>query len=63
MKTIDIVVDPQGRTRVETKGFTGSSCRDASKFVEEALGHAAGEQLKPEFYQTQEVRQDLRRSS
>jgi hypothetical protein len=63
VKTIEITVDLQGRTKVETKGFASSSCRDASKFVEEALGHRAGEQLKPEFYQTQEVRQDLRQSS
>jgi hypothetical protein len=63
VKTIEIVVDRQGRTKIETRGFTGSSCRDASKFVEEALGHAAGEQLRPEFYQTQEARQDLRQSS
>jgi Protein of unknown function (DUF2997) len=63
LKLIEITVDPQGRTKVETKGFAGSSCRDASKFVEQALGQRAGEQLKPEFHQAQDVRQDLRQSS
>ncbi len=63
MRRIEITVDPQGRTEVETKGFTGGSCREASRFVEEALGRRAGEQLKPEFYAAQEARQDLRQSS
>ena len=63
MKTIEITVDLQGRTRVETKGFTGSSCREASKFVEEALGQKTAEQVTAGFYVAQEARQDLRQSS
>jgi Protein of unknown function (DUF2997) len=63
VKTIEIIVDPQGRTRVETKGFTGGSCREASRFVEEALGQKTAEQVTPAFYVTQEPRQDLRQSS
>ena len=50
MKTIEITVDPQGRTTVETKGFAGAACRDASKDLERALGQATGEQLTAEFY-------------
>ncbi len=46
MKTIEIVVSPTGETRVETKGFSGSACRDASKFLEQALGKRTNEQLK-----------------
>jgi len=38
MKTIEIIVSPKGETTVTTKGFVGSPCRDASKFVEQALG-------------------------
>ena len=63
MKTIEITVDPQGRTKVETKGFTGVSCREASRFVEEALGQRTAEQVTASFYVTQEPRQDLRQSS
>ncbi|HET6249746.1 MAG TPA: DUF2997 domain-containing protein [Tepidisphaeraceae bacterium] len=51
MKTIEIIIDPQGQSTVQTKGFTGSSCRDASKFVERALGETTGEQLTAEFHQ------------
>jgi hypothetical protein len=63
VKIIEIVVDSQGRTKVETKGFTGGSCREASRFIEEALGRRTAEQVTGEFYVAQEPRQDLQQSS
>lgn len=51
MKTIEITVAPNGQTSVATKGFAGSECRDASRFIEEALGQRLNEQLTPEFHQ------------
>ncbi len=51
MKTIEIIVSPEGQTRLETKGFSGQECQQASRFLEKALGQTAKEQLKPEFYQ------------
>lgn len=63
MKSIEITVSPTGETKVETKGFTGSECRDASKFVEQALGQRTAEQLKGEFHQEQPVNRDLRQSN
>ena len=53
MKTIEIIVAPNGQTSVQTKGFTGSECRQASEFIETALGRQSHEQLTGEFY-TQE---------
>ena len=50
-KTIEITVSPQGQTRVETKGFTGADCQQASKFIETALGQRESDQLTPEFHQ------------
>ena len=52
-KIIEIVVAPTGQTRVETKGFSGSECRQASEFIEQALGERQHEQLKTEFHQAQ----------
>jgi len=49
-KTIEIIVSPNGETRLETKGFAGAECQEASRFVEEALGQRAGEQLTAEFH-------------
>jgi Protein of unknown function (DUF2997) len=59
MKTIEITVDPKGQTKVETKGFSGSSCREASKFVEQALGRTTAETMTSAFYQTETTRQSL----
>ena len=56
-KTIEITVSPHGETKVETKGFTGGSCREASRLLEEALGKKSVEQFTPEFYQTADTRQ------
>ncbi|WP_152053744.1 DUF2997 domain-containing protein [Tautonia marina] len=57
---IEITVDPQGNTRVATKGFTGASCRAASRFLEEALGRSTGERLTAEFYHQATTEQQLR---
>jgi len=38
MKTIELVVSPSGETKLETKGFAGDGCRQASAFLEQALG-------------------------
>ena len=62
MKTIEITVSPKGETKVETRGFTGGECREASRFVEQALGTRTAEQLSPEFYQGQETARELRQS-
>ena len=51
LQVIEVVISPQGETRVETKGFTGGSCRQASQFLEQALGTTANENLTAEFYQ------------
>ena len=49
-KRIEIVVDPKGNSTVETKGFTGSECVAASKFLEQALGKQTSQRTTAEFY-------------
>ena len=51
-QAIEIIVKPDGSTSLETKGFTGSECRAASEFIEQALGSRASEQLTSEFHQS-----------
>jgi hypothetical protein len=63
MKIIEITVDSKGQTTVETRGFTGGECREASKFIEHALGQRTGEQLTAEFHQAQPADQQLKQSS
>lgn len=55
MKTIEVTVKPNGETIIETKGFTGSACRDATRSLEQALGIPTSEQLTAEYYETQPI--------
>ncbi len=59
-KIIEIIVAPSGQSRVETKGFVGSECRQASRFVEQSLGQQADEQLKAELHQSASSQQYLK---
>lgn len=61
-KIIRVIVSPTGETRVETRGFVGGECRDASRFLEQALGQPVGERLTAEFYQEPTVEQRVRQS-
>ena len=53
MKRIEIVVDSKGQSKVETKGFAGSKCVEAGKFIEQALGQQAEMRTTPEFFHAQ----------
>jgi hypothetical protein len=53
MKTIEVIISPKGETKIETRGFAGSSCQQASQFVEQALGTKVSEMPTTEFYQIQ----------
>ena len=50
MKTIEIIVSPTGESQIEAKGFAGNECREATKFIESALGAVSNETLKAEFH-------------
>jgi hypothetical protein len=63
MKTIEITIDSQGRTKLQTKGFAGAECQEASRFLEQALGRKQSEQLTAEFYQPAEQREGVRSRS
>ena len=52
MRIIEIIVSPTGQSRVQTTGFVGSDCRQASRFLEQALGPRTSEQLTAEFHQS-----------
>ena len=52
-KHIEIVVDTKGQSKVETKGFAGRECVEASKFIEQALGRQTEMRTTPEFFHPQ----------
>jgi hypothetical protein len=55
VKTIEITISPSGEIRVATKGFSGSTCREASSLLERALGQREREELTPDFYEASPV--------
>jgi hypothetical protein len=61
-RLIEVIVSPRGETTVQTKGYVGSDCLQASKFLEEALGAVRSERRTTEFYQSQttDQRQETR---
>ncbi|MCA9249347.1 MAG: DUF2997 domain-containing protein [Planctomycetales bacterium] len=51
MKRIEIIVSLSGETIVETKGFRGEQCREASRLLEAALGCKTAETLTAEYHE------------
>jgi hypothetical protein len=49
-KTIEVTVSPTGAITVEAEGYSGSSCEEATRFLEEALGLPGQRVRKGEFY-------------
>jgi hypothetical protein len=62
VKIIEITIGPAGESKVQTRGFAGGECREASRFIEQALGRRTAETLTSEFYQSQQNAQELKQS-
>ena len=58
-KKIEITVTPEGSVSIKTTGFTGSSCRDATRELERALGMSGRESLLPEYFVNNEIHDRL----
>lgn len=49
-RVIELTVSPTGETKLQTKGFTGSTCAEGSKWLEAALGIATDDKKTAEYY-------------
>jgi hypothetical protein len=58
-RIIEVIVSPQGETTIQTKGYIGSDCLQASKFLEQALGVVATDRKSGEFYHTETTTQHV----
>ena len=58
-KKIEITVTPDGSVSIKTTGFTGSSCREATRELERALGMSGRESLLPEYFVNNETHDRL----
>ena len=62
-KKIEITVSPEGATSIKTSGFSGSSCKDATRDLEKALGVAGREHLQPEYFNRTSTDERLRQGT
>ena len=49
-RIIEVIVSPTGETKIQTKGYSGSECLQASKFLEQALGVTTSDTRTAEYY-------------
>lgn len=59
-RIIEVIVSPKGETKLQTKGYAGSDCLRASKFLQEALGTSLSESKTAEFYEAAANEEHLR---
>lgn len=55
MKTIEIIISPAGAAKIQTRGFAGASCLEASRFLEQALGARLTEERTTDFYEPTQI--------
>jgi hypothetical protein len=56
MKTpsrIDVWISPEGAITIDAVGYTGSSCEEATRFLETALGTVGRKQRTRDYYRRQ----------
>jgi hypothetical protein len=58
-RIIEVSVSPQGEISVQTKGYAGSDCLQASKFLEQALGRTTTDNKTAEFFQETTAEQQV----
>ena len=58
-RVIEVVVSPNGETTVQTKGYAGANCLQASKWLEQALGIGTADRKTGEFYQSAQTEQHV----
>ena len=60
---IEVTVSPNGETSIQTKGYVGSDCLQASKFLEQALGVVAKESKTGDFYQAAQAEERVEQAA
>jgi hypothetical protein len=58
-RVIEVTVSPQGETTVQTRGYSGAGCREASRFLEQTLGLTTADTPTPEFFEATTAEQHL----
>ena len=58
-RVIEVIVAPDGAATVQTKGYAGADCLQASRFLEQALGVRVADRPTDEFYAAEAAPQRL----
>ena len=59
-RIIEVTVSRNGEATVQTKGYSGGECLQASKFLEQALGVVAADHKTAEYFHTTETAQQVK---
>ncbi len=54
---IDVWISPEGAITLDAVGYTGSSCEEATRFLEESLGAVGRKQRTRDYYRRQKNQQ------
>jgi len=58
-RIIEVIVSPIGETTIQTKGYSGSECQQASKWLEQALGVSTADRKTAECFEAQTTEQQV----
>jgi hypothetical protein len=58
-RIIEVLVSPTGEATVQTRGYAGGDCLQASRFLEQALGTVTAERKTTEFFETTSEEQQV----
>lgn len=59
MKTIEVIVAPDGTLKIDAVGFTGTDCEKATAFLEKALGKTKARTKKADLYRVANNKQRI----
>jgi len=54
---IDVWISPEGAITLDAVGYTGSTCEEATRFLEESLGTVGRKQRSRDYYRRQRNQQ------
>ena len=54
---IDVWISPEGAITLDAVGYTGSTCEEATRFLEESLGTVGRKQRPRDYYRRQKNQQ------
>ena len=57
---IDVWISPEGAITLDAVGYTGSTCEEATKFLEESLGIVGRKQRTRDYYRRQKNQQSTK---